>query len=838
MRALVRGGLVLVLGSTLAVRGLAATDASGSAATDEGAYRYLVFEIDAEGVPRPQSHRLVRLAAPRASRGEADVARFLSEVPWDRERVEVRLKDAGGRVVHRDAVEVHRFLRMEAGLGHPEAESDAGMVDALVPAQKAFVVRLPRGKGTQLELLVASRPVSLRGDTVVRPAAAFDLDDLARQELPLTAFAAEFEGTAVPPPNSVNRLDLLIMGDGYTAAQTASFTANAATLASSFFGISPYSVYRNFVNTATLFTASTQSGADHPPFSASCPGGFPTTCCADGTALSDPLAGTFVNTAFDASFCAFNTHRLLVVSSSKVLTAAGANPDWDTILVVVNDTTYGGAGGFPSVVSTNALAAGIAQHEFGHTFTGLADEYSSPFPGYPPCSDTTAIADCEPNVTDQTTRALIKWNPWIEASTPVPTPTTGFADEVGLFPGARYLSVGMYRPQQSCLMNTLGVAFCRICKQEYVRRLYTGGWGVPAAGIDNIEPGSESPPPGLVTITGAQAFSVGLLSPSGGAPLAVTWLVNGVVQAGATGGTLNYVPTAPGTYMLQVRTKDVTTLVNPAMAGGLLDSSRTWTVAVQPGADLQVTQTGSAGVATQSQLFTFTVVVRNNGPNPVTAATVQDTVPAGLAGVTWTCAASAGSACTAAGAGTFTDNAVNLIPGGTATYTITGTVGAAARGQIANIATVTSPAAVLDAISANNSSGLAVPIFKNLSYHTVTPCRMVDTRNPPGGGLGGPALVAGADRTFTLFGLCNVSPTAWALSVNVTVTEPTASGNLRLYPAENPLPLVSTINYSTGQTRGNNAIVFLGPSFSQLTARVAQPSGTVHFILDVTGYFE
>ena len=691
--------------------------------------------------------------------------------------------------------------------------------------------------GTRLELLVASRAASPRGDTVVKRATTFDLDDLVRAELPLTAFAAEFQGDAVPPPNSVNRLDLLIMGDGYTAAQSATFSANAATLAGTFFGISPYSVYQNFVNTARLFTASTQSGADHPPFLASCPGGFPTTCCADAAALSDPLAGTFVNTAFDASFCAFNIHRLLVVNGSKVLTAAGP-PRLGRDPRRRERHHVRGSGREPLRRVHPRLAVGIAQHEFGHTFTGLADEYSSPFPGYPPCSDITAIADCEPNVTDQTTRALIKWNPWIEPSTPVPTPTTGFVDKVGLFQGARYLSFGMYRPQQSCLMNTLGTAFCRVCAQEYVRRLYTGGWGVPAAGIDNIEPGSESPAPGLVTITGAQTFNVGLLSPSGGPPLSVSWPVNGVVQPGATGGTFNYLPTAPGTYMVQVRTKDVTTLVNPAMAGGLLDSSRTWTVAVQPGADLQVTQTGSAGVAMQSQPFTFTVVVRNNGPNPVTAATVQDTAPSGLTGVTWTCAASAGSACTAAGAGTFTDSAVNLLIGGTATYTITGTVGAAARGQIANIATVTSPAAVLDATPANNTSGLAVPIFKNLSYHTVTPCRLVDTRNPPVGGLGGPALVAGADRTFTLFGLCNVSPTAWALSVNVTVTAPTASGNLRLYPAENPLPFVSTINYGAGQTRGNNAIVTLGPSFSQLTARVAQPSGTVHFILDVTGYFE
>ena len=115
-------------------------------------------------------------------------------------------------------------------------------------------------------------------------------------------------------------------------------------------------------------------------------------------------------------------------------------------------------------------------------------------------------------------RASIKWNPWIEAATPVPTPeTAAFADKVGLFEGARYLTSGMYRPQQSCLMNTLGTPFCRICAQEYVRRLYTT-LGLPAAGIDNIEPGSETPPVGAVIVSGAQTFTRGLFWPPSGGP--------------------------------------------------------------------------------------------------------------------------------------------------------------------------------------------------------------------------------------------------------------------------------------------------------------------------------
>jgi hypothetical protein len=73
--------------------------------------------------------------------------------------------------------------------------------------------------------------------------------------------------------------------------------------------------------------------------------------------------------------------------------------------------------------------------------------------------------------------------------------------------------------------------------------------------------------------------------------------------------------------------------------------------------------------------------------------------------------------------------------------------------------------------------------------------------------------------------------------VNIAVTAPSAAGNLRLYPAGTPLPLVSSINYSAGQTRANNAIISLNTA-GALRVRCAQASGTADFILDVNGYFE
>jgi plastocyanin len=138
------------------------------------------------------------------------------------------------------------------------------------------------------------------------------------------------------------------------------------------------------------------------------------------------------------------------------------------------------------------------------------------------------------------------------------------------------------------------------------------------------------------------------------------------------------------------------------------------------------------------------------------------------------------------------------------------------------------------ALLARSSSGGGAPAA--LSYYTLAPCRVVDTRGAAGP-LGGPALEGQADRVFPLVGTCGIPPNARAVSLNVTVTQPQAGGNLRLYPAGEPVPLASTLNYSAGQTRGNNAIVPLSAT-GGLGARAAQPAGTTtHLIVDVNGYF-
>jgi plastocyanin len=128
------------------------------------------------------------------------------------------------------------------------------------------------------------------------------------------------------------------------------------------------------------------------------------------------------------------------------------------------------------------------------------------------------------------------------------------------------------------------------------------------------------------------------------------------------------------------------------------------------------------------------------------------------------------------------------------------------------------------------------PAPQALVFHTLPPCRVVDTREP-NGPFGGPALAAGQDRIFAVAGQCGIPMSARAVAYNVTVTQPTALGHVTLHPAGAAVPATSTLNYRAGQTRANNAIVQLG-SGGALGVACGQGSGTVHLIIDVTGYFE
>jgi hypothetical protein len=140
------------------------------------------------------------------------------------------------------------------------------------------------------------------------------------------------------------------------------------------------------------------------------------------------------------------------------------------------------------------------------------------------------------------------------------------------------------------------------------------------------------------------------------------------------------------------------------------------------------------------------------------------------------------------------------------------------------------------------------------AFHTVTPCRLLDTREPPGP-RGAPPLappwtaaqrpgpppapVTPIPRVVRAAGECGISPTARAISVNLTVVGAPAPGHLTVFPGDAVAGNTSVINFGPGQTRANNAVVPLAASGSGtfgLQAVVA--GGQIQVIVDVNGWFE
>jgi hypothetical protein len=134
-------------------------------------------------------------------------------------------------------------------------------------------------------------------------------------------------------------------------------------------------------------------------------------------------------------------------------------------------------------------------------------------------------------------------------------------------------------------------------------------------------------------------------------------------------------------------------------------------------------------------------------------------------------------------------------------------------------------------------------------FFSVTPCRLADTRDP-NGVTGGPILSHGVIRNFAVYGSnarnCGIpndlqNPVK-AVTLNITIVNPTSQGHLTAFPYNTTVPVVSTINYGAGEPAlGNGAIVPLtnNASFQISILPVLVGAGnTVHAIIDITGYFQ
>jgi len=329
-------------------------------------------------------------------------------------------------------------------------------------------------------------------------------------------------------------------------------------------------------------------------------------------------------------------------------------------------------------------------------------------------------------------------------------------------------------------------------------------------------------PSNATSVSVVDTTPAGLTFVSTSAPCAVTTSFPCALGTITPGQTKTFtatfhVPTGFGAGPIN-NTATVSSAVNDPTPGNNSDSAQT-TVVTSSSSDLIITKTGPANVYRGQQGVTYTITVMNNGPSTAANVQVADPTPAGLVFVSNT------GDCTAA----FPCSLGTLGVGVTRTITAKFDVPVDYAGSIpvVNTATVTSTTA--DPNTSNNSSSASAGV--GFAFYTVSPCRLVDTREV----ANAPALAPGTVRTFTLVGTCGVTSGARSVSVNITVTSPTDAGDLRIYPTGTPLPGSSAINFAAGQTRANNAIIPLGAG-GAIDVVTSQAAGSVQFILDVNGF--
>ena len=253
------------------------------------------------------------------------------------------------------------------------------------------------------------------------------------------------------------------------------------------------------------------------------------------------------------------------------------------------------------------------------------------------------------------------------------------------------------------------------------------------------------------------------------------------------------------------------------------DNVATDTTFVTPTADLSISKTDGLTTVAAGDVVTYTVVAGNAGPSPISAATVVDTIPAVLGGATWTCTATAGSACSSpSGVGSI-NTLVDLAPSGQATFSVTGTVNASAvPGLLSNTATVTMPVGTIDPTPGNNSA-TDVTIIERRADLAITKDDLAVS------------AVAGGTTTYNIV-VTNNGPSN---VVGATVTDPLPAGAASMSWTCSPSagaacvpsgsgPLATVVNLSAGSTATFAVVVAIDPAASGLltnTAVVTAPVG-------------
>ena len=298
-----------------------------------------------------------------------------------------------------------------------------------------------------------------------------------------------------------DKLDFLILGDGYSAAERGKCESDARRLMGILFATEPFQSRRTDLNVWGLCPAAAESG------------------------ISRPSSGIHRRPPVGSTYDAFRSERYILTFDNRAFRDLASQAPYEVVEILANGQTYGGGGifgQFSTVAADSLWAPYVFVHEFGHHLAALADEYYTSDVAYEPAADR--LEPWEPNVTALLDPAELKWANLVAPGTPLPTPwgkeafearsreiqterrkiraekrpesemdalftrqrdeeekrfaAEPFAGKVGAFEGANYEAKGYFRPAADCIMFTRDrVPFCPVCRHaiDRVIDLYAKG---------------------------------------------------------------------------------------------------------------------------------------------------------------------------------------------------------------------------------------------------------------------------------------------------------------------------------------------------------------------------
>jgi IgA peptidase M64/peptidase M64-like protein len=284
------------------------------------------------------------------------------------------------------------------------------------------------------------------------------------------------------------KVDIVLLGEGYTADEMGKFHADAEEFANALFSTEPFKSRKMDFNIRAVEVPAPNSGCNHPH------------------------QDIYKRTATSVSYSAFDSERYALGYDNKKIRDIASTVPYENMAILMNDSIYGGGGIYNlyiTAASDNAFHNYLFVHEFGHHLADLADEYYTSSTAYE--MGSTIHEPWELNVTAQTDRDKIKWADMIDKDTPIPTPwnkeefdnhsieiqkkrkdlrkvkanekeletlfkeqqkyeddalaNEEYAGKVGAFEGAQYHQYGLYRSAPNCIMYTRTNFFCPACQR-------------------------------------------------------------------------------------------------------------------------------------------------------------------------------------------------------------------------------------------------------------------------------------------------------------------------------------------------------------------------------------